>query len=303
MRWIKKGFFYVASGTYSYGVAPSVLTLDSKNIRIYFSPRDKNNCSHITWIDADISEDLWEITGEAREPVVYPGEIGTFDESGATNSCMVNTKKAIYLYYTGWNLGLTVPFRFSIGLAVSYDKGLTFNKISSGPVMDRNTVDPYMIASPFVLSIEDYWHMWYVSGVRWENLRKRLKPYCHIRYACSKDGINWERNGNICIDFKNKLEYYFARPSVVLENGLYKMWYCYRASEKGETFRIGYAESIDGLIWERKDDDTGIDVSEEGWDSEMICYPYVFKHKGNFYMLYNGNGYGKTGFGCAILEQ
>jgi len=35
----------------------------------------------------------------------------------------------------------------------------------------------------------------------------------------------------------------------------------------------------------------------------MICYPYVFKHKGRFYMLYCGNGYGKTGFGLAVLED
>jgi hypothetical protein len=43
------------------------------------------------------------------------------------------------------------------------------------------------------------------------------------------------------------------------------------------------------------------DVSEEGWDSEMMCYPYVFDHKGERYMLYNGNGYGKSGFGIAKL--
>ena len=44
-------------------------------------------------------------------------------------------------------------------------------------------------------------------------------------------------------------------------------------------------------------------MSAEGWDSEMICYPYVFEHRGRFFMLYNGNGYGKTGFGVAVLEN
>ena len=77
------------------------------------------------------------------------------------------------------------------------------------------------------------------------------------------------------------------------------MWYCSR----GESYRIGYAESDDGIHWIRKDQDVGIDVSDSGWDSEMIEYPFVFDHEGDRYMLYNGNGYGKTGIGLAVLEQ
>jgi hypothetical protein len=35
----------------------------------------------------------------------------------------------------------------------------------------------------------------------------------------------------------------------------------------------------------------------------MICYPFVFDHAGSRFMLYNGNGYGKTGFGIAVWED
>jgi hypothetical protein len=77
------------------------------------------------------------------------------------------------------------------------------------------------------------------------------------------------------------------------------MWYCYR----GPTYRIGYAESPDGRQWQRRDADAGIDVAPDGWDSEMIEYPHVFEHDGQLFMLYNGNGYGKTGVGLAILES
>ncbi len=80
------------------------------------------------------------------------------------------------------------------------------------------------------------------------------------------------------------------------------MWYSYRKGD-GTKYRIGYAHSNDGLHWTRKDNEVGIDVSKEGWDFEMICYPFVFDWKGNRYMLYNGNAYGKEGFGLAILEQ
>ena len=90
-----------------------------------------------------------------------------------------------------------------------------------------------------------------------------------------------------------------SRPCVLKENGLYKMWYSYR----GQSYRIGYAESKDGFEWTRMDADVGIDVSESGWDSEMIEYPFVFDQNGERFMLYNGNSYGKTGIGLARLEH
>lgn len=125
------------------------------------------------------------------------------------------------------------------------------------------------------------------------------KHYYHIKYAESLNGIDWERKGIVCIDFKSNDEYAIARPCVLKEEGIYKMWYSYR----GESYRIGYAESKDGIQWERKDKEAGIDVSATGWDSEMICCPHVFEHNGEKYMLYNGNGYGKTGIGLAVLAR
>jgi hypothetical protein len=89
---------------------------------------------------------------------------------------------------------------------------------------------------------------------------------------------------------------------------MYQMWYCYRGSLDYRTdprtaYRIGYAESEDGVRWERKDDEVGIDRSDSGWDSVMLAYPYVYEHRGRKYMLYNGNGFGETGIGYAVLEE
>jgi hypothetical protein len=144
--------------------------------------------------------------------------------------------------------------------------------------------------------------MWYVSGTGWEDELASPKPkhYYHIKYAESTDGINWKSDGTVCIDYKED-EYAIARPIVYKESGIYKMWFCYRGGHN--TYRAGYAESKDGIVWERKDNTVGIDVSDSGWDSEMICYPCVFKHKNKKYMLYNGNSFGATGCGYAILED
>ena len=77
------------------------------------------------------------------------------------------------------------------------------------------------------------------------------------------------------------------------------MWYPYR----GESYRIGYAESRDGTDWTRRDDIAGIEPSASGWDSEMVTYPFVFRHRDRRYMLYCGNGYGLTGIGLAVSEE
>ena len=79
------------------------------------------------------------------------------------------------------------------------------------------------------------------------------------------------------------------------------MWYSIRS--RSAPYRIGYAESADGLAWTRKDDAVGIARSESGWDGEMVCYPAVIDVNGRRLMFYNGNRHGATGFGCAVLEQ
>jgi predicted GH43/DUF377 family glycosyl hydrolase len=137
--------------------------------------------------------------------------------------------------------------------------------------------------------------MWYVSGIEWAHSEL---PRYNIKYAESEDGIHWDRRGVTCIAFKSREENALARPCVVKEDGIYRMWYSY----KGAHYRIGYAESTDGIHWERKDEEAGIDVSTTGWDSEMIEYAFVFEHKRKKYMLYNGNDYGREGIGLAILE-
>lgn len=141
------------------------------------------------------------------------------------------------------------------------------------------------------------WRMWYVSGVRWEQRTDGPRHYYHVKYAESRDGISWRRTGHVCIDFQPG-EYAIARPCVLHENGLYRMWFAVR----GPAYRIGYAESRDGLRWERRDAEAGIAPSAAGWDSEMIAYPYVFHQRGSTYMLYNGNDYGRTGIGLAVWE-
>jgi hypothetical protein len=139
--------------------------------------------------------------------------------------------------------------------------------------------------------------MWYGSNLSWGAEQKDMAHV--IKHAQSQDGIHWTRDGAVALGFAAPGEYALSRPSVLREGGKFKMWYSYR----GAAYRIGYAESADGRLWTRRDADAGIGVSASGWDSESVEYPQVFDHAGRRYMLYNGNGYGRSGFGLAELES
>ena len=301
MKWVKKGLIFKPEGQFDwvahYAAVPIAMHLEGNIYRIYFGGRNKDNMTQPGYIEVDINEPS-KILDLSPEPVLKLGAPGFFDDSALWCTCIMKNKGTHYMYYGGWMRGVSVPYYSSIGLAISEDGGKTFKRYSRAPIVDRNEIDPYIYGSPFVLVENDVWRMWYFSAIDFGVESNEPMNYYHIRYAESKDGINWAREGKVCIDFKYDGETRIARPCVIKEGKLYKMWYCYAI----DSYRIGYAESEDGLNWERRDNEVGIDVSETGWDSEMITYPFVFDHKGRKYMLYNGNEYGQTGFGYAILE-
>ena len=298
-RWIKKGQLFVPDGNadwlHSHAALPVVDQVEG-GYRVYFSSRDTRGRAQVGFFET--GPRFERVTRVSERPVLELGPLGAFDDSGVTTSWIVNHDDKKYHYYSGWSLGVSVPFYFFVGLAISEDGGETYRRVSPSPILERNEIDPYLTASPCVLIEDGRWRMWYVSGTSWEMKDDRPQHRYHIKYAESRDGIAWKREGVVCIDYKSEVEYAISRPCVVKDGDLYRMWY----ASRGDSYRIGYAESKDGLTWTRKDHESGIDVSESGWDSEMLAYPYVFAHEGDFYMLYNGNDYGKTGIGLAVLE-
>jgi hypothetical protein len=298
-QWVKKGVIFAPERTYPWMQTHAALPVADRMLeghRVYFSSRDGEGRAQIGFFDIDLERPC-EIRRISAEPVIGLGPLGAFDDAGVTTSCVVTHEQRKYHYYSGWSLGVTVPFYFYVGLAVSDDNGETYHRISASPILERDEVDPYLTASPCVLLEDGKWRMWYVSGTGWEMHGGRPRHRYHIKYAEGSDGIHWQRKGLVCIDYQSEDEYAIARPCVVKSGDGYRMWY----SCRGDTYRIGYAESIDGLAWTRKDSESGIELSSSGWDSEMMAYPYVFESSGKCCMLYNGNGYGKTGIGLAVL--
>jgi len=310
MEWKKKGIVFNSDGKFGWNLSHAQLPIADTEYdgfwRIFYSARNAAGQSNISYIDVE-KDNPQHILYINPETILDQGKLGTFDESGLMPVAIINYNNRKYLYYAGWSLKRTIPYHNTIGLAISDDNGKTFVKYGEGPVFDSTPFEPYSNGTINILVENGIWRAWYQSITKWMIVGNRPEPFYHLKYAESRDGISWDRKGLVAIDFENKNEAGICSASVVAEKGIYKMWYCYRGSgayrsDREFSYRIGYAESAEGKEWLRKDDLAGIDVSDEGWDSEMIAYPNVVVSGQTKFMFFNGNGFGRTGFGYAILK-
>ncbi|NND81378.1 MAG: hypothetical protein HKN50_03000 [Gammaproteobacteria bacterium] len=303
-NWQKQGLLYrPAVDEFTHGSHPCITHVRDDLFIVAFTRRNAARKSHIFLCYAEVSNGKIILTSEPKL-ALSPGNAGCFDCDGVISVCFVENDEQHYLYYVGWqNLpdGLWIC---DTGRSVLDVDRLSLAKEFPGPVLGRDKSNPlFAAATAFYITDNGLWHTWYNSGIKWEKRDGNWHHEYGIHYAHSRDGINWECKPGLCIPFADEYEYAFGRPSVVFWNGLYHMWYAHRATKNIDSYRIGFASSEDGVNWVRDDANAGIDVSDQGWDSEMICYPYVFKHKDVSYMLYNGNDYGRTGFGYAVLQD
>lgn len=309
MSWIKKGLIYAPnhsrSWEHSHAHVVCVDQIDAQTLRLLFSVRNKENQCLPTFVDIDAT--TFKVKSALTEAPIFPlGDRGAFDDCGIMPTWLYKENGTRYLYYIGWTVRNTIPYHNSLGLAISKD-GLTYEKAYEGPILAASKEEPYFVGSACVMKIDSNFVAWYLSCVGWELVDDKPEPLYDLKIATSSNGYDWKRTGITAIPLKAG-EGGVSRPSVLFEDGIYKMWYSYRGRKQYRTFseasyRIGYAESKDGFHWVRMDDAVGISLSKDGWDSEMMEYPLVFELFNKKIMIYNGNGFGKTGFGYAIWED
>ncbi len=309
IRWEKRGRIFVPDGTSawmkSHAQVPVADFVDDTSLRIYFGGRDGHNRARIGWIEVDPT-DPRNVQCVSDHPILPLGERGTFDDNGMMPSCIVSTGNEKYMYYMGWNPQVSVPYRVAIGLAKSDDGGRTFYRYSPGPLLDRDREEPFFNTTPCVLRENDRWRMWYASCTGWKEVNGRAEPVYHVKYAESPDGVAWERTGIVCIDYDSTRDA-IGRPWVVQLQDGYGMWFSYRRlvdyrTDPLASYRVGYAESHDGLRWEQRPVPLGLGHSATDWDRVMVCYTNVVSVRGRMHCFYNGNGFGHSGFGYAIEQ-
>ena len=280
---------------------PVAVTM-SDRIRIFFAARNRDGKSYPARLDVALDDPTRVLEVDAR-PILEPAPTGAFDDDGAMPACAIRRGQDLWMYYSGWNRRVTVPYHNTTGLAISRDGGLSFKRAFEGPLLDRTPLEPWMAVTPWVMRDGARWRMWYVSGLGWLKTPAGPEPIYTLRHAESRDGVHWRRDARDIVERRHDGEA-IARPCVIKHDGVYHMWYSYRDSKDfrdgSGSYRIGYAQSADGVTWRRADHLAGIDVAPQGWDSHMLCYPYLVWVRERLYMFYNGNSFGQSGVGCAM---
>ena len=312
-RWEKRGLIFAPDGRHewmqSHAQNPSVLILEDR-LRVYFTCRPKrdkegNFAAVTTFVDLE-KRNPGKVIYVHDRPILPLGGVGAFDQFGVMPGCALKVADEVRLYYVGWMRCHGAPYTHAIGMAVSDDDGFRFRRLGQGPLFGRSVKEPFLQNSPYVFRHGDVFHMWYSSGVEWVEQDGHLESIYVLMHATSRDGIDWHREGEPCVPGKVDYECQ-TNPSVTQIGSRFYMWFCYRCGldfrnpERG--YRIGLAWSDDLLTWHRDDGLGVVEPSQEGWDSEMVCYPCVVEVDGEVYMFYSGNYFGRDGFGYAALSS
>lgn len=306
MEWTKLGLVYQPSKdkhwNQKYAILPVPEYLENENkIRVYFGTTDNDNFGRISYVEVD-ADDPTEILYEHNNYILDLGEDGTFDDCGVVPSSVIIKGSETLLYTVGFQRCVKVPYMLFAGLAVSgFNKPNELKRYSKAPILPRTKSRPISQGAPCVIFEDGIYKMWHWYGTKW--IEVDGKPFIdyHIGYAESPDAINWKMFDSPCLSpIPEKGEFAVARPWVIRINDVYHMWYSVRLDKK--MYRIAYAVSKNGLDWDRQEGEFGLDVSKEGWDSEMMCYPAVLKIGKRMLMFYNGNNNGETGFGVAEVN-
>lgn len=309
MKWIKKGNIYSVDNEnewmMSHAQCPTALVLEDR-IRIYFSARQKNQQSLPTFIDVK-KDNPKEIIHINKTPILEFGRKGAFDENGIIPNYIYTENNIVYFYYAGWSQCKNVPYKNFTGLAISKDNGLTFKKVSEGPVFGMNKQNPLSATGPCIIKRANDYFALYSTGIDWVEVNGKLEHTYLFTSATSNDLINWNCSDEILIKPEKEFMAH-CKPTFIYKDGVYHLWFSTRGSHnfrnsEGEAYRLGYATSTDLINWERNDAKVGISVSDKGWDSEMICYPHIIELEDKYIMFYNGNGFGKNGFGYAEMKK
>jgi hypothetical protein len=318
MQWLKMGRifdphrFSPPLSSEGYAQAPQALVLRDR-VRVYFCSRrrDKSGKFLSYVLYADFSLDFSEVLVMSQSPVLPLGRRGTFDEHGVFPLHVVAHEDRVLGYISGVNRRTSVPADGAIGLALSRDGGSTFQRLGDGPVLAPSLYAPCIAVDPCVRVVEGVYHMWFVFGLRWN------KPTDHperdrvykIGHATSADGVSWEpESGAQSIQDLLGPDECQAMPTVLrLADGYWHMLFCYRHAsgfrgDRGRAYRIGHARSTDLVNWDRDDSDLTIEPGPDAWDEDMVCYPHMVRVGEEVYLLYNGNHFGRDGFGLAKLQ-
>lgn len=303
MRWEKKGFICDCHTLdlpwYKKNTMTPLPVLKDNIIRVYLTMCDEFNQGRVGYIDLN-PENPSEILNYSKNPVLDLGEKGCFDENGVLPTCILKEQGKLYLHYSAYQKQKDIPYTIFSGLSVSQDGGESFIRVQKFPVLGDIPSEKHQRSAAEVMKQGDIYKLWYTANVGWLDIQGHVVPKYDIKYLESSSQTNWPANPQSSLALRGD-EYGLTMPQVFFEDGTYKMFYSIRSISKG--YRLGYAESKDGIHFERQDYKMDIDVSPSGFDREMICFGKILKCNSKIYLFYCGNHYGIGGLGYAELKE
>lgn len=305
MKWKKLGLVWAPNGllpwakTHAMGPTPFLLTSDV--IRIFVTSLDEQGRGRPMFVDVS-ANDPTKVLNTSSGPLLDIGAPGSFDDNGLMALSVVKVGSTeLLMYYAGFEICQQIRYRIFTGLAKSSDDGLTFNRISQAPILDRSDSELFFRCGSFALFDVGVFKLWYVGGDGWVEIEGKKMPIYNLRYLESVDGYLWSKSGPVVMDISGDDEHAFGRPWVVKRGpNDYQLFYSIRRTSL-RAYRLGYAESVDGINWVRKDVEMGLDVSPGEFDSDAIMYSAVIAVGKKTYCFYNGNNFGEQGFAVAEL--
>jgi len=288
MKWRKHGVVWQPDGTMPwarrYATCPTPLTLPDGTLRVFVQCRDDHNVGRIGFVDVD-PQDPRRVLRVAEQPVLDVGTPGSFDDNGVFQTSVITAPDGrVFMYYVGFELCHHIRYRLLTGLAISEDGGHTFVRHKPTPILERSPAEQHFRCG------------------EWEVIEGKPMPIYDIRYLESPDGTDWPDAGHLVLPVALANEHGFGRPDVHRTATGWHMHYSIRQRSPAR-YRLGYAESPDGLHWQRLDERIGLDVSPNGWDADAVEYSAEIQAGGRTWLLYNGNDFGVTGFGAAELVE
>ena len=300
-RWRKLGLSVEAPGAglmQSHAMLPSPLILADR-IRTYFAACDADLRGRIFYADLESTYPFKVITIR-QDPVFSLGPVGAFDADGVNPSQIIERDGKLYMYYIGWQrISSEIPYTLLGGLAVSTDGGCSFSRVQDAPMLARNVEESCFRTAPFVWKTEKQWRMLYIGGGEFFTGPggKRLPRYA-LRYTESPDGLSWTGPSRVLLEPRGSLgEIGFGRPVLTRTTGhIAELMISVRTTSG---YSLCAAPFSPDTAIHPNDLRPILPLSREGWDSQMTCFGVTVEADGRELLFYNGNNFGRSGFGLA----
>jgi hypothetical protein len=262
-------------------------------VRLFAGGRDERGRSRIGIVSIAWG-DPPKVLDVTPAPVLDLGQPGCFDMDGVAYPCVLRSGPDVRLYYTGWRkLGADVPFTTDVGLAVSGDDGRSFARVSRAPLLPLTDSEPIGVGSSCVVPASDAaWTMYYTRLLSWDISQKPPKPFYNIWKAVSREGAAWQRL-DVNVISHDRDEYALGAPSFHRWGDTAQLYF----TARGHRYRIFVAHQQPDGSFRRLP--APLHIPPQDWDDDMQCYPHVIAVRGRRYLLYCGNGYGRSGVGYA----